>query len=193
MPPTKRPGFSVDFGSNCCFTARISGSASPGSPQASSGGMDAGRCAIASDPPHASRFTRSVLRASTPESLGVAFEQDAANSGGLHYRVASERRFAAGARQRFRSASAIWAGKTEILASGGIRVVVASRRRIELLPGVPDAGPGSMTRIGARIDFNCSTCAVRPAWVASNKNIDLRLRDLRPSESARRNAPACES
>src|SRR5882724_2684102 len=33
MPPTKRPGFSVDFGSNCCFNARISGSASPGFPQ----------------------------------------------------------------------------------------------------------------------------------------------------------------
>ena len=43
MPPTKRPGFSVAFGSNCCFTARMSGSASPGSPQASSAGMADGR------------------------------------------------------------------------------------------------------------------------------------------------------
>ena len=39
MPPTKRPGFNVDLGSNCFFTARMSGSASPGSPQASSAGM----------------------------------------------------------------------------------------------------------------------------------------------------------
>jgi hypothetical protein len=43
MPPTKRPGFNVDLGSNCFFTARMSGNASPGSPHASSADMADGR------------------------------------------------------------------------------------------------------------------------------------------------------
>src|SRR5260370_8348780 len=50
MPPTNRPGFSVFFGSSCCFTSFIKGSASPASPQASNAGIFTGRWSATSDP-----------------------------------------------------------------------------------------------------------------------------------------------
>src|SRR4029077_14982579 len=63
IPPTNRPGFSVLFGSRCRFAARISGSASPGFPHASSRTSAFGRRKSTTDPPWPSTSQRSCSTA----------------------------------------------------------------------------------------------------------------------------------
>src|SRR5256884_9728312 len=64
MPPTNRPGFSVFFGSSCCFTAFINGSASPAVSQASNSRILLGRWWAPSQPPLPCKSSRNTLRAS---------------------------------------------------------------------------------------------------------------------------------
>src|SRR5215472_6402329 len=61
IPPTKRPGFSVFPGSNCCFSERINSKASPGVPQGFMPFVDSELPRMTSEPPAASNFLRKAL------------------------------------------------------------------------------------------------------------------------------------
>src|SRR2546429_1420076 len=62
-PPTNRPAFRVFFGSSCCFTAFINGSASLAVPQASNGGILLGRWNATSEPSWPCNSPRSACSA----------------------------------------------------------------------------------------------------------------------------------